>query len=100
MQDRELSYVQLSRHIYKVNLYTTENEAGQELLLRSLKNEAAKQNNQDRVEALEKQIKEIQEKQEGTIGDGLLAIRMAKSNRKEFALEPASPDHEAQNIAR
>ena len=100
MQDRELSYVQLSRHMYKVNLYTTENEAGQELLLRSLLNEAAKQNNQDRVEALRKQIKEIQEKQEGTIGDGLLAIRMAKSNRKEFALEPASPDHEAQNIAR
>ena len=36
MQDKEQTYVQLTRHIKSLNLYTTETEAGKELVIKSL----------------------------------------------------------------
>ena len=96
MQDRELSYVQLTRHTDQVNLYTTQDEAGNELLLRSLYNKAIAEDNQARADALAEEIKKAAEKR----GDGLLAKRMANSNTKEFALESVYPTHQSHEIGR
>ena len=91
MQDRELSYVQMTRHTDRINLYTTQNEAGSELLLRSLRNKALAEDNQERADALAEEIKKAAEKRGEQIGDSLLAKRMANSNTKEFALESIYP---------
>ena len=97
IQDKELTYVQMTRHIETLKVYTSQNEAGRELTLRSMKNEAIKAENVERSEALEKKIKDAEEKRGDRIRDGLIAKRMKTSKQKEFALEklrPVHPTHE------
>ena len=86
MQDREQTYVQLTRHIKSLNLYTTETEAGKELVIKSLLRKAKEQGSRQRVFDLEKKLEQANRTKGQRTEDSLLCKRIIQSNRKEFAL--------------
>ena len=90
MQDKEQTYVQLTRHIKSLNLYTTETEAGKELAIKSLLRKAKEQGGGRRVFDLEKKLEQANRTKGQRIEDSLLCKRMIQSNEKEFALEKSA----------
>lgn len=86
MQDRELTYVQVTRHQEVTNVYTTEGEAGKELALKSLLSVAKRAGEFERVAELKKKLAEAERTKGDRAEDSLLAKRMKTSHRKEFAL--------------
>ncbi|QDV43948.1 Multifunctional conjugation protein TraI [Stieleria neptunia] len=85
MQDRELSYVQLSRGTHSTKVYATEREAGMEICLREKRKEAIRQHDTPKIEELEKLIEAASEHRETKVENSLLAKRLAASHKKEFA---------------
>lgn len=83
MQDKELSYTQLSRARKSVELYSTEIEAGGELTLRSKLNDSTGAGINEIAAELEK-IKRVPGQR---LEDSPLAKSMARSRKKEFSTE-------------
>lgn len=93
MQDRELSYVQLSRGTHSTTVYATEKEAGLEICVRQKLNQAVREGDTRQIAELEKLVKAAREHHETKVENSLLAKRLATSHKKEFASLKCSDSH-------
>ena len=86
MQNRELTYVQLTRARHRTQLYTSREVAGEELTLYSRLSDAERDGDEPRADEIRASLKGIEDVPEKRVSSSRLASQMKRSEQKRFAL--------------